>query len=504
MTAGGRPRKLVLAVIDAMKPAMLERAVAAGRAPALKLLMERGHHVDDCVAAFPSVTPVCAASIATGAAPDRHLIPSMNWWHRAEQRYVEYGTSFRASQTFGFKRSLTDTIYNMNLEHLSGGVETVFEALDDADVRTAGTTYLMYRGRHRHEVTNETALTRLASTVFRHAVYAPREFFYADLFASRKTGCRSQMGLPGVRDQHAGCVGTYLVEHDLFDFLLFSLPDNDTVSHEKGPFAQVGSIAAADRQLERLMHAAGGPDAFLEDHAVIVCSDHSQSQVEESIDLFRAFDGFDVMPAAGPGAARVDGPEVALCPASRSAQVYVLDRERRSELVGRVERTALALEGVDLTMAMTGHPDGEAAIRGERGGEPRELRFAPHGDLADRRGQRWSVEGDRDLLGLEVRDGILDSALYPDALGRVWSALRCSTAGDVLLSAAPGYEFADWGGASHVGGGSHGALHANDSLGSLLWCGTGPERADALDQWTLRDIVPMIRDHFGVNGAGGS
>ena len=34
-----------------------------------KLLIERGHYVDDCVAAFPSVTPVCAASIATGTGP---------------------------------------------------------------------------------------------------------------------------------------------------------------------------------------------------------------------------------------------------------------------------------------------------------------------------------------------------------------------------------------------------------------------------------------------------
>ena len=143
-------KKLVLAVVDAMKPAMLERAVASGKAPALELLIERGEHVDDCVAAFPSVTPVCAATIATGTTPDRHLIPSMNWYHRGEGRYVEYGTSFRASQAFGFKRSLTDTIYNMNLEHLSSDVETVFESLDDADVRTAGTTYLMYRGRHEH------------------------------------------------------------------------------------------------------------------------------------------------------------------------------------------------------------------------------------------------------------------------------------------------------------------------------------------------------------------
>ena len=113
------PKKLVLAVIDAHEAGDARAGGRAGRAPALKLLMERGAYVDDCVAAFPSVTPVCAASIATGAGPDGHRIPSMNWYHRVEGRYVEYGSSFQASQAFGFKRSLTDTIYNMNMEHLS-------------------------------------------------------------------------------------------------------------------------------------------------------------------------------------------------------------------------------------------------------------------------------------------------------------------------------------------------------------------------------------------------
>ena len=37
--------------------------------------------------------------------------------------------------------------------------------------------------------------------------------------------------MPGIRDRHSGCVGAYLVEHDLFDFLLLSLPDNDWYSH---------------------------------------------------------------------------------------------------------------------------------------------------------------------------------------------------------------------------------------------------------------------------------
>jgi hypothetical protein len=491
--SAARPRKLVLAVVDAMKPAMLERAISTGKAPAMAALMDRGHYVDDCVAAFPSVTPVCAASIATGLGPDQHAIPSMNWFHRDEGRYVEYGSSFSASRTFGIRRSLTDTIYNMNGEHLSAEHRTVFEALDDADVRTAGTTYLMYRGRHEHQPAVETALARLATQVFRKPVNGPREFFYADLFSSRRTGCRAQLGLPGVRDRHAGCVGAYLVEHDLFDFLLLSLPDNDTHSHRNGPYAQVASIAEADRQIERMMHVAGGPDAFLEEHAVIVCSDHSQSKVEAEIDLFTAFDGFDVLPS---DASKPDAAELALCPGSRSAQVYVLDRDRERELVPRIVRTALALEGVDVVMHLTDHPDGEVAVHTGRG----ELRFTHGGGLTDLRGARWGVDGDLGALDLRAEDGIVRSDTYPDALGRIWSALRCRRAGEVLLSAAPGYEFLDWGRAHHVGGGSHGSLHATDSHAVLLWTGTGPDK-DAKEQWALRDITPMVLDHFGVSVA---
>src|SRR6201994_4978248 len=315
------PSKLVLVVVDAMKQSMLERAIAAGRAPAMALVRERGVYVDDCGAAFPSVTPVCAATITTGVGPDQHGIPSMNWYHRDEARYVEYGSSFSASRQFGVLRSLTDTVYRMNSEHLSSDVETVFESLDDADVRTAGTTYLIYRGRYEHEVAQESALARLVtSTLFRRSILGPRELFYADLYASRKTGCKGQLGLPGARDQHTGCVGSYLVEHDLFDFLLYSLPDNDAWSHRNGPHAQVTSLAAADRQLERLFHAGGGAEQFLSEHAVVICSDHSQAAVEERIRLDLAFADFTVATPGSRGTApAADAPEIALSPAQRSA-----------------------------------------------------------------------------------------------------------------------------------------------------------------------------------------
>ena len=487
-------KKLVLIVVDALKPAMLERAIAAGRAPALARIREQGVYVGDCAAAFPSVTPVCAATITTGVGPDEHLIPSMNWYHREEARYVEYGSSFSASRQFGVVRSMTDTVYRMNAEHLSDEVETVFESLDDIDVRTAGTTYLIYRGRHPHEVANESALARiLTSTLFRRTIDGPRELFYADLYASRKTGCRGQLGLPGARDQHTGCVGAYLAEHDLFDFMLFSLPDNDAYSHRNGPHAQVSSIAAADRQIERLMHAAGGPEQFLSDHAVIVCSDHSQAPVEERIRLDHAFADFDV---ATPSPARSIGAEVALSPAQRAAMIYALDPDHTEQLVQRSIEVVSELDGIDLVMTLTGADGsgGEAVVRSRRG----ELRFAPGGELFDARGAGWNVEGDLAVLRAELQDGRFLSTEYPDALSRIWSALGCPNAGEVLLSAAPGYEFVDWGGSDHVGGGSHGSLHRSDSLGALLWCGTGPQSRTVREQWSLRDIASMVRGHFGL------
>ncbi|MGI8921795.1 MAG: alkaline phosphatase family protein [Solirubrobacteraceae bacterium] len=484
-------KKLVLAVIDGVHPAMLQRAAATGRTPALARLMADGVYVDDCVAAFPSVTPVCAATIATGAGPDRHLIPAMNWYFREEERYVDYGSSFQSSRAMGITRGLTDLVYNLNRSHLSSDTPTVFELLDDIGVRTAGTTYLIYRGRHRHEVTDETPLVRLVGrTVMRHGVWGPRELFYADLFASRRTGCHSQLGLPGLRDEHSGCVGAYLVEHDLFDFLLLSLPDNDTNSHKRGPDAQVHSLAIADRQLERVMHAAGGPAAFLEDHAVIVIADHAHALVERSVAITEAFDDLGVL---RPDAGRRKEGALAVCPSQRSAMVYVLDPERRAELLPRARERAQQLEGVDHLIWREGE---EVAVWSPRG----ELRFAAVGPLVDVAGDSWSVDGAWEALELERRadDGALVSIAYPNALARIWAAVNTATAGDLLLGAVPGFEFVDWGGIHHVGAGAHGSLHRSDSLAPLLWIGTGPESRAARPQWTLRDVVPMVAEHFSA------
>lgn len=489
-----------------MAPAMLEQAVADGQAPTLAAIMRRGLYVPDCVAAFPSVTPVCAASIVTGVWQDRHRIPGMCWYDRGEQRYVEYGSSFRASQRVGLTRQLTDTVYNMNGAHLSRSTPTVFETLDDRNIRTAGTTYLMYRGRHRHEPQRDSALTRIASTLLRHPVMGPRELFYADIFASRQTGCRSNLGMPGVRDRHSGCVGAYMVEHDLFDFLLLSLPDNDWHSHRAGPEGQVRSIGLADAQLTRVMDAAGGIERFLEEHAVVVMADHSQAPVTAAIALAGAFAELGVLAPGSRGNARAtrraaagddtgsERPRVAVCPSQRAAMIYVLDEEDRDGLRPEVVRRALDIDGVELVMWLQRDVHGDAVEGVIVGPDQSELHFRPGGDLEDLGGRSWGVEGSLEVLRANVRDGRLHTPEHPRVLERVWAALNCATSGDVLLSAAPGHEFVDLGGQAHVGGGSHGSLRGEDSLGALILCGVDIPHAP--EQWSIRDIAPLVRDHF--------
>ena len=167
-------RKLCLIVVDSLRTDMLLRAVADDLAPNFAALLERGSLIGDCVSSFPSVTPVACSEIATGAGPDRHGISGMNWYHRAEHRYVEYGSSLEATRAFGLFRTLYDTVYNMNMAHLSHEVETVFERLGDAGVRTAVTPFLIFRGRRRHELSLEGLMRRVAvAAKFRHAVWGP-------------------------------------------------------------------------------------------------------------------------------------------------------------------------------------------------------------------------------------------------------------------------------------------------------------------------------------------
>jgi hypothetical protein len=62
----------------------------------------------------------------------------------------------------------------------------------------------------------------------------------------------------------------------------------------------------------------------------------------------------------------------------------------------------------------------------------------------------------------------------------------------VIVSAAPGVEFADLAGRHHAGGGSHGSLDAGDSTVPVLTVGLEAEIA------SIVDVAPAVLARFGV------
>ena len=432
-------RKLVLAVIDGLTPAMLERAVEAGAAPVLAELSARGAS-GLATSTFPSLTPVCLSSIATGAHPDGHGIPHLVWWHRGERRIVEYGSSFGAARAAGIGRTLRDTLVGMNAEHLSRDATTVFEALADAGLRTAAVNFTAYRGRTPHRST----LLPLGT------VLGPEQFFFYNLFASARTGAplsfRNRSG--GTIDRYATAVGRWLVTREAFDFLLFYLSDYDYASHAAGPDVALDVLARCDASLGSLVEAAGGLDAFLERYALLVLADHGQTAVHDVARLTEAYRHDD---------------DVVVAASNRAGAVY---------------RTGpSAPDAADLAARLDGDPAVDVVL----------WREGPV-VVARRDGAELRLAGGPGGVALDGDPAVLD---HPDGAARAWAAVTCANAGDVVVSAAAGWEFADLGGGHHAGGGSHGSLLAGDSIVPVIGVGV-PLPA------SIVDVAPIVLAHFGV------
>ena len=133
----------------------------------------------------------------------------------------------------------------------------------------------------------------------------------------------------------------------------------------------------------------------------------------------------------------------------------------------------------------------------ERDGE--RLRFRPGGEVADLRGGRWELEGDLAVLEATVEDGRLRSDEYPDPLARVFVGAR--------RRPTPATSSSRWRRATRRSTGAGSATPAaaatapctrGDSLGPLLFVGCGPDDAAEREQWALRDVAPVVLEHFGI------
>jgi hypothetical protein len=329
----------------------------------------------------------------------------------------------------------------------------------------------------RHPIARPAA-RRLAQRVgLGDAIYGPSRYFLGELFWSDDTGAPRNFG--GGIDRHGGQVARWLVTRDGFDYLFLYLYETDAAQHRGGDV--MGAVARADQSLALVVDAAGGLEPFLERYALLIVADHAQSPVRRVCEATEALDGLRLFRSS-----RRSAPErcdAVVAATNRVAMAYRLPPGRCSveELARRLEE----LPAADVVLRR----DGPWCVARRAGGELR-FRRDPDGE-ADARGNRWLLAGDRDLL---------DPARYPNALERIEGVVACPTAGDVVVSAALGWEFRDPGGGHHLGGGSHGSLLAEDSLVPLITVGFAEPPLD-LDRASITDLAPLTRRHFGLPAA---
>ena len=250
----------------------------------------------------------------------------------------------------GVAQSLTDTIYNLNQQHLSPDAVTVYEALEDAGHVAGAVNITCYRGRTRHNPT----LPWVTKPAF-----GPKRFFFYSLFESDATGAPLAVRnrAAGSIDAYAAAVGRWLVTRDGFDFLAYYLSDFDYASHTHGPLgADDVALERTDAAIQALLDAAGGPDEFLERYAVILHSDHGQTHG-------RPRGASSSCPSHG------SSTDIVVTASNRAGQVYLLPDAR--------------VEAADLARSLDGEASVETTLRREGGEavarrEGEELRFRPN------------------------------------------------------------------------------------------------------------------------------
>lgn len=491
----GQPgkKKVILIVIDSFHPEALQSCLNRGLVPTMAFLIENGHYNPACISVFPSVTPTAAGSIVTGLPPSRHQVAGFVWFDRRERRIVNYGSSKAAVFKMGVEKAVYDLLYNLNHRHLSGDVKTVYEALEEAGYSTAAVNFYIFRS-NRQRRARIPFLMRLYSKFRLKSIgcRGPQGFYLGRLCQPEGIGGKlaalpGYLGRWGINDRYSGRVAAWLMGKDRQpDLMTVYFPDTDYYCHRHDPSGSEESLVRADRQLGRIFDAFPSRQQALQENIFIIAGDHSQTLVSNErgalIDLPGLFQDYSQVEL---GESPATDKDLALCPNGRMAQIYLL---RGSEgLKKRIRALLVNQSGVDQVIWKEGDRVHVAAAGGE-------LHFWGGGEYEDEYKGNWGLEGDPWVLNVSVTGKKISYGEYPDALGRIASFMDCGNAGDIVVTARPGFEFTGEGVPGHPGTGSHGSLHREDSLVPLIISGAG----DLPGLSHITDMVPFIESHFGL------
>ena len=427
---------VIVLVADGARPDAFE-GPGLDALPALRRLRDEGalHRV---TSVFPSVTGPAYTPFLMGRFPGPIGIPGLRWYDRERETcgWPDYARSYVGHQ---MRRFDTD---------LDACAPTIFELVPNSLAALSVVT----RGLPAsHRIGALTPSVALRATLTHFRGLAERW-----LDVDRET---------------ADVIGTRMCD-ERPDFLFAAFTGVDKASHARGHDDALvhEAMRIVDDAAARLRDDAerGG---WWEDTHLWVVSDHGHAPVHTHEDLAGVVGATGLRTVAHPWSAGIASEAAVMVSGNAMAHVYLeLDQCERPwwpALAARHRELAdalLARDAVDLMLL----PSSDArcvvrsALRGTAVVEREGTTYRYRRESGDPLGVGRDIAGSADETCDLMREGD-----YPDAIVQIATLAASSRAGDIILSAAPGWDFrARYEPIPHIS--SHGALHREHMLVPLL------------------------------------
>ncbi|MBM4763461.1 alkaline phosphatase family protein [Bacillus sp. B15-48] len=483
-------KQVVVLIIDSIMDEPLQSVLEEKKAPALEFLINNGNYYPHIVSSYPTMSVAIDSTLLTGTYPDQHKIPALVWFDSKNNRLISYGSAKQEIMKLGPKQVFHNSLFQLNNDHMNKNVQTIHEVVNGP---TASINTLVYRGKNNKPLNTPKILDVIGFLDENDSVKGPSFFSYGLLSTIHPDNKHTNFWEAfGFNDKFATEEMKYLIEHDrLPAFSLVYFSDNDKVVHKKGVNATKG-IEDADKQLQEILNSYSSWDEAIKDTVWIVMGDSGQTDIgkvknQALVDLRELLNPYQIHKISKP-VQKQD--QLVLGLNERMSFIYILDENIKNEDIitllstdNRIDHIAWR-EGEWIKVTSTDHIG--------------TLAFKPSGDFTDQYGQAWSIEGNIEILNLQInQENEITYNDYPDGLARLSSAFYSHEGDYLIVDAKPGFEFVGEGSPTHVGGAGHGSLHKQDTFFPMIVTGTEEkpkhERIVDFKEWILKILDPKAK-----------
>jgi hypothetical protein len=425
---------VIVLVADGLRIDVLEDAIRSGAVPELAALRDQGgRHVLTTV--FPSVTGVAYIPMLTGKHPADVGVPGLRWYDRSR----------RLPALIGHSRSYVGTQLRRLSDDISPDVRTTFDLVESDALGMAAM------------VTGGLLSSRMLDRGWWHAarVIAAHAVGSVALWEKIESGNGERL------------VERIRRERPRFVFAAFTA--GDKAAHAYGAHSR-----EARASLQRIDAIVGAirrdaeRDGRWKSTTLMVVSDHGHSAVNHHYDLADAMRESGIRVRAHPWTTPVPADVAVMVGGNSMAQLYLDLSSRRKEpgmSVHWISRIDWLYRHPAVDLVATWMAPSTIEIR--KAGQVATIEVNPRGiSYRTVSGNPLALEPFEQLGDAAIHERTLETN-YPDAIAQLASLVPAERSGDVIVSAAPGWDLRRrYEPLDHVS--SHGALHAAHMLVPLL------------------------------------